>query len=180
MKTGLEKASWIAGIISAAIAIYAALPSQKTADSNSPSVRNEITASAPTVKKDEPPMAKSVMTLADIRIPPVCEPNVNLKESIKTAGTIYSATERDRTYASLVHDALCSNEIDLALNTASKIYVATSRDDCLYRCVEFLIHKENPHAATAFAEKIYTATVRDKAKQAIIVGMKAMKPSGGD
>src|SRR3990172_10965763 len=176
MNPKLEKASWIAAIISALVALYIILPAthlSKFAQSRSQGKDAPFSMQARKIDKQPPP--EQVITYADIRVPPPCEENANLLEAIKTAGTIYSTTDRDNVYTSLVHDALCAKKFDVAIDTASNIYTTTIRDNCYYRSVEFLILKGNMDYANRFAGRIYTTSLRDKAKQVIIVGMKKRK-----
>ncbi len=175
MNPRLEKASWIAAIISAVVALYAIFPGVALKDRLS-SLTSRPEASFDSKKTDKPVTQQphpEVKDLPDIEIPPPCQENAHLQETINTAGTIYNTDQRDKAYASLVYDALCAGKYDLALETTAKIYTTTIRDETYYRAVEFLTLKSDVKYANRFAEQIYTTSVCDRAKQVIIVGMKS-------
>ncbi len=185
MNPKLEKASWIAGIISAVIAVYAILPATHNPKPTELTQQRETdNYKKPDDRNKEAAASTEIKSFADIKIPAPCQDNPNLSGAIKMAESIYQTDARDKTFISLVHDALCAEKYDLALKTATQIYTTKTRDDCLYSSIEFLILKNDMTTANRFAENIYTTTIRDRAKQAIIVGIKSrqantrLDPSG--
>lgn len=175
MNPKLEKASWIAAIVSAIVAVYTIFGSpqfghketQLTTHDNENKAQQKI-------NSDSALLIHKIKQTSEISFPPSCQDNTHLLESINTAQSIYDSNERDSAYVSLVFDALCADKFDVALDTVSKIQDSTIRDNCRFCSVEFLIHKDNYDYANRFAEKIYDSTVRDKAKRVIIEEVRSL------
>jgi hypothetical protein len=102
-RSKLEKASWIAGIISALIALYVIIAPSKQSDSPNTKAPTIISSS----EKQIPATAQPAETDTSINSARQdCKDNPNIKQALKVALTISSSFDRDKALKSLVKDAL--------------------------------------------------------------------------
>lgn len=159
----LEKASWIAGILSAAIAVFLLFKPdglkaiEKDAGQAATSViPNRVESSA----RDKPKATAAATSATSAQ----CSPETgSLSTALESAQKIYSTAKRDGMYLEISRRALCVGDQEVYEYTVKKIYTTTIRDQAYTEGVDHYLGKKNSDLALSVAQKIYQTTVRDEA-----------------
>jgi hypothetical protein len=159
-RSNLEKASWVAGIVSAIIAAYALYkpdpqtpqkpisvsPVAKATEGASSNVSLDKTTSEPTVEKKENGCLAEFGSLAD---------------ALRSAQMINTTAIRDGAYADIAQRALCLKDQELFEEAVKRIYTTIIRDQAYMHGVDHYLKEKNREMSTALAQRIYQTTLRD-------------------
>lgn len=151
----LEVASWIAGILSAVVAVFALLPS-------------------PSAKRADPaPAPQNPVGQADVevnRVAPTYDPittKSELIEAIAIAKQINALTPRDAELTRLAKLAIKREEFSAAISAAEAIQAQSLKDDALLLASCYAIHLGKADEAKKAASLIGVISKRDSARVTI-------------
>jgi|GEM_PF-6205869 len=83
--------------------------------------------------------------------------------------------ERNKVYVSLVHDAICLNDFDLAKTTAGKISYFDIRNSAYKAIIDAALLKGKIEIADAVADEISYYDQRNAAKQKVINAIRVLR-----
>lgn len=162
-RSRLERASWIAGIVSAIVAVVALIASSKSGkvspDMKAPEARQSVSKSEVSIPNSEPPISTPMLQ---------CGTNETIAEGIKVVETISSPIVRDSAYGKLIDSALCIENIALAGGIAARVSSPFARDSQYGKIVEKAAAFEKPQEALTFTDKISSPFARDSAKRKLV------------
>lgn len=164
----LERASWIAGIISAVLALVALLSPGRQEYSITPQP-----ISVPSPKPTSSNVEAQVTTQSVTPTGPTpstsgCTTTESITEGIRVAKTISSSIARDNAFAKLVRSSLCNNDIELARSIAVQVNSSVAKDNLLGKIVEQAASIERTTEALKIADEISSSTARDNIKHRLL------------
>lgn len=162
-RSKLEKASWIAGILSAAIAVFLLFKPDglKATQENAAHTTTTVVSNRGESSALDTPMATRADTFVTL---PQCLPEIgSFSTALESAQKISSTMKRDGMYLDISRRALCSGDQEVYEYTVAKIYKTTIRDQAYKEGVDHYLGKKNNDLALNFAQKIYQTMVRDEA-----------------
>jgi hypothetical protein len=152
----LEKASWIAGIVSAVVAIIVWLaPSQSTSNDAKQSVHQS---SDTPVGKDRPSS-----NAASQSIPPTAGTQTNLSALLSTADQLYGVDNRNLAYSKIFEKALAQNNYAFATKVVDKAYGVDIRNKLYMKAIDQAISQNRVDLAEPLIEKLYGVGPRNAA-----------------
>lgn len=162
-RSRLERASWIAGIISAIVAVVALIASSKSEkvdlDIKAPEASQSVSKSGVSASESKPPTSTPTLQ---------CGTNETIAEGIKVAQTISSSIARDSAYGKLIDSALCIENIALSGGIAARVGSSIARDSQYGKIVEKAVVLGKAQEAMTFADNISSSIMRDTAKRKLI------------
>jgi hypothetical protein len=178
----LEPASWIAGIVSAIIAIVALFWPPKTEPASQATItdvkKTQIGSSLSdqhSVISTEPtaPVAAASNTSNGPTV--TCPEKKAVVAAAEKAGDLSAYDERNEVYVSLVKDALCLHDFELAKYVAQKISAYDSRNGAYESIVDAALQDGLVTVADATADSISAYDQRNAAKKKVISAIRASK-----
>jgi hypothetical protein len=169
----LEKASWMAGIVSALIAVWLLIsPADK--DASKPPPINAVLPAAPTQLIES---SRQSTNLKPIDLNP-CPTVDSTEAAYKTAQALSTFAQRDAAYIGLVENALCRSHLDMAKKITDEISTFKGRDEQYQKIVVALIEAKDYAGAEKIIEKISTFSARDEARHKIIESARKKRIDG--
>lgn len=164
-KNPLEIGSWIAGIISAVIALYLLFPTAGTKE-KSPLDSNQQIEKAQIMKKEpEEPRSDTMGSMVNQK---PCRSENEIREMFKLAGTLSTYNKRDIAYQKIIAECLCSSSFELASKAASYLSTYEKRDESYSAIIDAAIMNRDIQTATELSSKLSTYDKRDAAKNKIL------------
>jgi hypothetical protein len=164
----LERASWIAGIISAVLALVGLL---LPAHHEQPNSQQPIAAPSPKPTSSNAEAQATTQSATPTDPTPsvsVCITTESITEGIRVAKTISSSIARDNAFAKLALSSLCNNDIELAHSIAALVNSSFHRDNLLGKIVERAAAMGRPTEALKIAEEMSSSTARDNVKYRLL------------
>ncbi len=152
----LEKASWIAGIVSAVVGITVWLaPSQSTSSDAKQSA---------THRSDAPAEPNKTSSNATSQIaPPPTGAQTNLTALLSTADQLYGVDDRNRAYTKIFEKALAENNYAFATKVVDKTYGVDIRNRLYMKAIDQAISQNQIDLAEPLIEKLYGVDPRNAA-----------------
>ena len=179
-KSLLERASWIAGIVSAILAAYLWLAPQKNpgetqpeakAQQQSPPVRAQP-APMQTLPVSPPRTADATPTQGEatsgVGAATVCPTTESIQLALKQASALSTYSSRDEAYSVLVGDALCLGNLELVYSIAANISSYDGRDKEYTRVFAVAISQGKLDLAEKVAGNFRSYAKRDSARKQIL------------
>ena len=180
-KSHLEIGSWIAGIVSAIVAVIALMwqpkpeavsqPSTQTVTTNEPSPKHvkPTPQTSSTESSNVPALGAKSKQIAH------CPTKAAIIAASGKAEDISYYDERNKVYVSLVQDATCLNDFDLAKTIAGKISYYDIRNSAYKAIIDAALLEGKIEIADAVADEISYYDQRNAAKQKIINAIRASR-----
>jgi hypothetical protein len=169
----LERASWIAGIVSAVIAalVWFFPPSNSAEKSNRvlPSQSQTRDASSmgsslpAVVPPGTPPASATPPTSAD-----TCPTKQVIQDAQKQVGNLSTYGARDEAYSTLFGDALCIGDLELATQLAGQLSSYSGRDTLYGKVLDAAILSNKLELTEKLAGSMSSYNARDAARRKII------------
>lgn len=185
-RSPLEKASWIAGIVSAFIAVWALFPSSlehQTASSQ------PLTGMSKPSKVGAPDSPVHQVTNSPLPTPQSeeftekpndCAGYGAIDGMRKQASALSNYAARDTAYVDLVDEALCLDDLPLALEFARSASSFEQRDRLYSKVLDAALRFNQIDIAGTIAGKMSSFNARDNARQRIMAALRKPRVSGGD
>lgn len=176
-RSPLERASWIAGIVSAAVAVWVLL-FQSSSSAEKPVADSPSQSQTMIAKPMGTPAATTgtsvTPTSTAISKTPVgaCPTRQVIQETQKQAGNLSGYGARDEAYNVSVEDALCIGDLQLATELAGKLSSYGSRDAAYAKILDAAISSSNMELAEKLATNMSSYRARDDARRRIINAMR--------
>ena len=175
-RSPLEKASWIAGIVSAVVAIWVmAFPSGQPKE-DTPRGSPMSTAAPQSEPMPAPPQALtgpiSAVPAASASSSQACTNPTAIATLRKQASLMSTYDARDAAYRPLVSDAICLNDLNLAVEIASLASTYARRDELYQRILDAAISTNNKELAEKLAGLMSTYASRDEARKKIMTALR--------
>lgn len=172
-RSPLEKASWIAGVVSAAVAVWVLLfPSSNSAEKSfaTPPSQSQTSVSERT-NTAVPKIGATVTPTPTVIFRPLagaCPTREAIQSTKKQAGGLSSYGARDEAYNILVEDALCIGDLQLAAELAGSLSSYNGRDVAHAKVLDSAISSNNMELAEKLAASMSSYAARDDARRKII------------
>lgn len=154
----LERASWIAGIVSAIVAVVVWLaPSKSVPEGAEPmkavSASQKHAVATPSPAADSKTVSKQYGTAA----------NPELAAQVALAGTIYGPDARNAAYVKIIDQALAMSDYALTQDVVGKLYGPDFRNRQYVKAIDQAIAQNRLEVAAELAPKIYGLDARNAA-----------------
>lgn len=184
-RSPLEKASWIAGIISAVIAVWALLPSNsartEASSQTSTQIREQSKAGAPPNSLVHQVSPRATSLSEDVKAQPHdCAGRGAIDGMRKQAAALSSYAARDTAYADLVDEALCLDDLPLASEFARSASSFEQRDRLHSKVLDAALRLNQIGIAETIAGQMSSFNSRDDARQRIMAALRKPTVGGGD
>jgi hypothetical protein len=171
----LEKASWIAGILSALVAIWVvAFPSgQAKEEVNKPPAAKTVqpqSTAIPTPIETSVPLSTSIAGAKNSDT--TCVGTEVILALLKQASNMSTFDARDSAYRSLVADAVCINDLDLATRIANLSSTYATRDELYQQVLDAAITTNNSQLVDRLPGLMSTYKARDEARKKIMTALR--------
>jgi len=169
----LEKASWVAGIVSTVIALAVWIKPDNSASALSPKQQVNV-APAPT-----PIGSKETVKFPDEKTQLVATPNAstrwscegiapNLEPAYEAAKKISYTNPRDKAFLTIARKALCLENYEMFERAAKQIGYTDPKDEAYGDAVDFTLNLRKFDLADKYAKQIAYADPRDAAMARIV------------
>ena len=173
-RSPLEKASWIAGIVSAVAALWVIFfpVGQTKYDS---STRQQMA----TIDSPKPEIPGNVMTAVPGYADQVATssrdcPSREVIAALRSQAKLMSThVARDAAYRPLIGDAICLNDLGLAAEIAGLASTAGRRDELYQQILDAALTTGKGDTAERMAGLLSTFSLRDAARQKIMVSLRS-------
>ncbi len=158
-RSKLEKASWVASIVAAAVSVFLFVKPdglrEQQSVSQAPLMGSEIQlASSNSNNSEKVETAKAEGCPAEAG---------GFSIALESAQKMYSTTKRDGMYLDIARRALCIGDQEVYESTAEKIYTTKIRDQAYLEGVDHYLRASSRDQALSIAQKIYQTALRDEA-----------------
>lgn len=167
----LEIASWVAGIVSALVAVWLFLvPTDKD------TVRAAASATVapkPLPSSEALQSPKPLEEVADISsVVATCPTIEAIEAALNTVQALSTFSRRDAGYVRLLDDALCRADLALAERITALMSTSSARDAGYHKIVRRMIVVGDFVGAEKVVVKLSTFSARDNARHAIVEGIR--------
>jgi hypothetical protein len=171
-RSPLERASWIAGICSAILALYVWLTPQPSQSHKAPVGASNASSVAPpaaplSAGSGTPATATSVL-VQQASAPRVCPKRERIQEALKRVSSFSSSAARDEAYFELHADALCIGDLALAMELSGMPYAASRRDQLVSLTIDAAIAKRQLQLAEMLVLLMSTNGGKDAARKKVL------------
>lgn len=163
-RSALEKASWIAGIVGALLAVFLFVRSELlTAGASS---KQSNLSAAPTASTSPTSEQSASQSQPSSQVPKwsCAQPMREFRDAIEAAAGIWSSPTRDKAYLEVARKALCVHDYVTFEAVASKIWSSVTRDQAYVDAVDFGLRNGNPAVANKYVVFIWSSPTRDAAR----------------
>jgi hypothetical protein len=172
-RSPLEKASWIAGIVSAVAALWIIFfPAGQTKQDSS--TRQQMTAADP----PKPEIPSTATTFISGHTDQATSsnrscPSTTVITALRSQARFLSTKEaRDAAYRPLIKDAICLNDLELATEIAGLVSTYGGRDELYQQILDAAITTGKRDTAERVAGFLSTSSLRDAARHKIIASLR--------
>jgi hypothetical protein len=170
----LEKASWVAGIVSAVITLVVWIKPENSASASPPKQKQANVAPAPT-----PISSKEIVKPPEAKTQTAATPNAStrwscegiaarLEPAYEAAKKISYTDPRDKAFLSLARKALCLENYEMFEKAAKQIGYTNPRDEAYGDAVDFTLNLRKFDLADKYAKQIAYTDPRDAAMARIV------------
>lgn len=166
----LERSSWIAGIVSAGIAIWVLLfpPSSSEERLASPSLKQEQSSISSHVDISRAMPSAAMPATIEKGSPHVCPEKGSIQNAKKQADDLLSYSAHDEAYNLLIDDALCIGDLKLAIELSSGIFSYGGQDVAYAKVLDMAISAKDMELSERIAAMMNSYNAQDNARRKII------------